>query len=139
MIGLLSKISWGMVILAHGRISLRPHSHHHHHQHHARPFVGVFKSQSLRDLVNFWRYMPTKWLQQRQDGSKNDVEMPSRRAPRGTPPGVSCAALYRFTSRTRNHPPLGPYSRSMPRALRQSWGRGSSQPPPPPPPGGWRY
>ena len=27
--------------------------------------------------------MPTKWLQERQDGSKNDVEMPPRRASRG--------------------------------------------------------
>ena len=28
--------------------------------------------------------MPTKWLQERQDGSKNDKEMPPRRASRGT-------------------------------------------------------
>ena len=33
---------------------------------------------------------------------------------------------YRGTSRIRNRPPLGPYSRTMLRALRWSWGRGGS-------------
>ena len=32
--------------------------------------------------------------------------------------------LYRVTSLIRNSDPLGPYSRTMPRALRWSWGRG---------------
>ena len=52
---------------------------------HARPFVGVFQSQFLRDLVKFWREMPTKWLQEQHNGSKNDHGMPPRRASRGQP------------------------------------------------------
>ena len=37
----------------------------------------------LKDFVNFWRHMPTKWLQERHNGSKNDTGMPPRRASRG--------------------------------------------------------
>ena len=29
---------------------------------HARPFVGVFKSQFWHDGFIFWRYTPVKWL-----------------------------------------------------------------------------
>ena len=52
---------------------------------HARLFVGVSQSQFFRDLVNFWRYMPTKRLQERPNGSKNDLGMPPRRAFCGQP------------------------------------------------------
>jgi hypothetical protein len=49
---------------------------------HARPVVGVSQSQLFRDLVNFWKKMPTEWLQERPNGSKNDLEIPLRRASR---------------------------------------------------------
>ena len=67
----------------------RPGSPHDRFPAHARPFVGVFKSQVLRDLVIFYRQksFPAKWLKERQDGSKNDVGMPSRRASRGVGSG----------------------------------------------------
>ena len=45
--------------------------------------MGVFKSQFYRDFFNFWRQIPTKWLQERHNGSKNDAVMPPRRASRG--------------------------------------------------------
>ena len=38
-----------------GRWSLRGYRVKARQVHHARPFVGVFKSQVLSDLVNFWR------------------------------------------------------------------------------------
>ena len=42
--------------------------------------------------------MPTKWLQERQDGSKNDVEMPPRRASRGpTTRGTTHFFFFFFT------------------------------------------
>ena len=41
---------------SHGRCQSLPVDYH------ARPFVGVFKSHFLRDLVDSWRQMPTKWL-----------------------------------------------------------------------------
>jgi len=44
------------------------------------PLWGYLKSQFFRDLVNFWRYMPTKWLQERAKGSKNEHGMPPHRA-----------------------------------------------------------
>ena len=47
---------------------------------HPRSFVGVSQSQFFRDLVNFWRLMPTKWLQERRDGSKNEDGIPPHRA-----------------------------------------------------------
>ena len=50
---------------------------------HPRSFVGVSQSQFFRDLVNFWRSMPTKWLQERAKGSKNEPGMPPHRGLRG--------------------------------------------------------
>ena len=41
---------------------------------------GYLKSQCLIDLVNFWRQMPTKWLQERVNGSKNGSGIPPHRA-----------------------------------------------------------
>ena len=80
--------------------------------------------------------MPTKWLQKRANGSKNESGIGVEG------PGVDCAADLRSrvcaagggskvlalpdrdTSLIRNSTPLGPYSRTMPRALWQSWGGG---------------
>ena len=45
---------------------------------------GYLKSQFSRDLVNFGRYMPTKWLQERAKGSKNGHGIPPHRAFCGT-------------------------------------------------------
>ena len=73
------------------------------HIYHARPFVGVFEKSILRDLAIFWRYTPTKWLQERHNGSKNDAGMPSLRALRGDSQGQNEAhsglrrALYLFS------------------------------------------
>ena len=53
------------------------------------PSWGHFKSLFTRELVNFWQEMTTKWLQERQDGSTNDKEMPPRRVTRGTFPQTS--------------------------------------------------
>ena len=47
---------------------------------HARLFVEVSQSQFFRDLVNCWRYMSSKWLQELGDGSKNEDGIPPRRA-----------------------------------------------------------
>ena len=44
---------------------------------------GYLKSQFSIDLVNFWRQMPTKWLQERAKGSKNEHGMPPHRGLRG--------------------------------------------------------
>ena len=52
------------------------------------PSWGYLKSQFLRDLVNVWRQMPTKWLQDRTHGSKTAPGIPPHRAFCG----VSCAA-----------------------------------------------
>ena len=41
---------------------------------------GYLKSQFSRDLVKFWRYMPTKWLQNRTNGSKTAPGIPPHRA-----------------------------------------------------------
>ena len=40
------------------------------------PSWGYLKSQFSRDLVNFWRQMPTKWLQDRTNGSKTAPGIP---------------------------------------------------------------
>ena len=48
----------------------------------------------LEDFVNFWRYMPTKWLQQRAKGSKNGHEIPQGRAFCGHP---STSTIYFVT------------------------------------------
>ena len=48
------------------------------------PSWGYLKSQFWRDLVDFWRYIPTKWLQERTKGSKNEPGMPPLRAFYGT-------------------------------------------------------
>ena len=40
--------------------------------HHARPFEPQSKV-ILEDFVSFWRLMPTKWFQERADGSKNEL------------------------------------------------------------------
>jgi hypothetical protein len=42
--------------------------------------------------------MPTKWLKERQDGSKNEVGMPQRRASRGVD-GLMLATLFRSRNR----------------------------------------
>ena len=47
---------------------------------HPRSFVGVSQKSILRDLVNFWRQMPTKWLQDRTNGSKTAPGIPPHRA-----------------------------------------------------------
>ena len=44
---------------------------------------GYLQSQFSIDLVNFWRQMPTKWLQERAQGSKNEHGMPPHRGLRG--------------------------------------------------------
>ena len=44
------------------------------------PSWGYLKSQFSRDLVNVWRQMPTKWLQDRTDGSKTAPGIPPHRA-----------------------------------------------------------
>ena len=82
----------------------RPGSPHDRFPAHARPFVGVFKSQVLRDLVIFYRQksFPAKWLKERQDGSKNDVGMPSRRASRGVGSGRPPAETRRRYGFRRN-------------------------------------
>jgi hypothetical protein len=49
------------------------------------PSWGYFKSRFSRDLVDFWQEVPTKWLQERPNGSKNDYDIPPRRASRGSP------------------------------------------------------
>ena len=51
-----------------------------HVPHHPRLFVVVSQSQFFRDLVNIWRQTPTKWLQERGDGSKNEDGIPPHRA-----------------------------------------------------------
>ena len=47
------------------------------------PSWGYCKSQILRACVNFWRYMTTKWLQERTNGSTTAPGMPPRRVSRG--------------------------------------------------------
>ena len=63
---------------------------------HTKPQVGIFDAHNPRkarrggisivclqeNLPTFGKKMHTKWLQERQDGSKNDKEMPPRRASR---------------------------------------------------------
>jgi hypothetical protein len=49
------------------------------------PSWGHLKSQLSSDLVDFWRYIPTKWLQERAKGSKNEPGMPPLRAFCGLP------------------------------------------------------
>jgi len=44
------------------------------------PSWGYLKSQFSRDLVNSWRQMPTKWLQDRTNGSKTAPGIPPHRA-----------------------------------------------------------
>ena len=44
------------------------------------PSWGYLKSQFSIDLVNFWRQMPTKWLQDRTNGSKTAPGIPPHRA-----------------------------------------------------------
>ena len=46
--------------------------------------MGVLQKTIYKRTCQFLTSMPRKWLQERQDGSKNDKEMPPRRAPRGT-------------------------------------------------------
>ena len=53
------------------------------------PSAFVCPRKALRGGIQ----KPTKWLHQRQDGSKNDVEMPPRRASRVLPCG--CASIER--------------------------------------------
>ena len=50
---------------------------------HARQLVGVFRKSIFKRFVNFCKYEPTKWLQERPNGSRNNPEMPPRRALRG--------------------------------------------------------
>ena len=46
---------------------------------HARLFVGVFQRSIFNIVVSFWPCVPTKWLQERANGSKNEPLMPPRR------------------------------------------------------------
>ena len=56
---------------------------------------GMCKS-FLRDVVNFWQQMPTKWLQERAKGSKNEHGIPPRRAFCGAyfPPPRWCLLMF---------------------------------------------
>ena len=47
---------------------------------HARPFVGVFQKSILDRFVIFWRFFPSKWLQNRPQNPKPSPGIPPRRA-----------------------------------------------------------
>jgi hypothetical protein len=78
---------------------------------HPRSFVGDLKSQFSRDLVNFWRQMPTKWLQDRTNGSKTAPGIPPHRAfcgdtrSRGARCRANSAHTRRVSSRPTSHRP----------------------------------
>ena len=47
---------------------------------HTRPYVGVFQKSIIDRFINFWRYFPTKWLQNRTQIPRPYPGIPPRRA-----------------------------------------------------------
>ena len=70
---------------------------------HARPVVGVCQSHFFRDVVNFWKQMPTTWLQERAKGPKNEHWLTLRRAFCGSLARGPRRVLWRVLRADVNH------------------------------------